>query len=98
MSIPLPVSIPQILEKIGGGVYKRIDENRELLELLRAKAPKLLEECPWIIGWIQSNDELFTAMEKLSVQLMATDQQFEKRPGFPRRWPELPVLHTGTAQ
>lgn len=77
------------MEKVGGGVYKRVDENRELLELLQAKAPKLLKECPWIVGWIKSNDEFFVALEMRSAQLNALNPQLSKRPGFPRFWPEI---------
>lgn len=77
-----------------GGVHKRVDENRELLELLHAKAPKLLNDCPWVVGWIQSNDEFFTALEGLSGPLGATNQQFSMRSGFPRPWPELPAKNT----
>lgn len=85
-----------VLEKVGGGVYKRVDENRELLELLQAKAPKLLEECPWIVDWIKSNDELFVALEIRSVQLNALNPQFSKRPEFPRSWPELSQKSTAS--
>lgn len=86
----------EILEEVGGGVYKRIDENRELLELLLITAPKVLEECPQIVGWIQSNDEVFMAMEKLSVQLSALNPRFCKRPGFYRAWPEFSSKHVGS--
>jgi hypothetical protein len=77
-----------VLEKVGGGIYKRVDENRELLELLQTKAPKLLEEYPWIVGWIKSNDDFFVALEIRSVQLHALNPQFSKRPEFPWFWPD----------
>lgn len=40
----------------GGGVYKRIDENRELLELLTEKAPDLLASHPWVVCMRSTND------------------------------------------
>ena len=51
-----------LLEQIGRGAHKRVDENRELLELLQSKVPHLLDECPWIVGWLRANDEVFVAM------------------------------------
>ena len=39
-----------LLEQIGRGAHKRVDENRELLELLQSKVPHLLDECPWIVA------------------------------------------------
>jgi hypothetical protein len=80
------VEIQNVLDRCHGGVYKRMDENRELLELLQKKAAPLLEDCPWIVGWMSSNDQFFQALEALEV---AAHPQFTKRPGFPRAWPEM---------
>lgn len=44
------------------GVYKRIDENRELLELLIREAPDLFETHGWIRGWFKSLDEYLLAL------------------------------------
>lgn len=44
-----------------GGVVKRIDENRELLELLLCVSPELLNQSPWVVGWIKANDSFFIA-------------------------------------
>lgn len=74
-----------VLEKVGGGLHKRADENRELLELLQKKSALLLEECPWVVGWLKSNDEFFDALDAIAI---ATTPQFTKSPGFPRVWPE----------
>ncbi len=49
------------LNLTSGGIYKRIDENRELLELLASKHPEVLQNSPWIVGWIRANDEYFMA-------------------------------------
>ena len=48
--------IDAVMQWHGGrlAIYKRIDENRELLEFLKRKAPQLLEECPWLVWWIAS--------------------------------------------
>ncbi|WP_461280328.1 hypothetical protein [Acidithiobacillus sp.] len=47
----------------GRGIHKRIDENRELMELLQTTAPALLRECPWVEGWIHSQDHFLVAIE-----------------------------------
>ncbi|EJT4720279.1 hypothetical protein NT241_003294 [Salmonella enterica] len=44
------------------GVYKRIDENRELLELLIQQTPQLFETHGWIRGWFKSQDEYLLAL------------------------------------
>ena len=38
------------------GIFKTVDENRELLMCLQKRAPDLLEKCPWIDGWIAGTD------------------------------------------
>ncbi|EMR0499913.1 hypothetical protein ROS72_004661 [Citrobacter freundii] len=44
------------------GVYKRIDENRQLLELLIRETPDLFETHGWIRGWFKSLDEYLLAL------------------------------------
>jgi len=85
-------NLKRILGWVGGGVYKRIDENRELLELLRREAPDLVTKHPEIIGWLQSHDNFFCELEAV---MPPEDVQFGPRqqmqgsdyPGFPRPWP-----------
>lgn len=76
-----------LLEDVGGGAHKRVDENRELLELLHSKAPHLLDECPWIVGWLRANDEVFVGMAEMATEL-GLEARFAVRAGFPRAWPE----------
>lgn len=49
--------IYEIVTKSERGIVKRIDENRELLELLLLDMPDLMREKPWIYNWIKSQDE-----------------------------------------
>lgn len=78
--------VKKILGQHQGGIYKRIDENRELLELLQSEAPELLAKQPWIVGWLQSQDEFLSDLES-AVQM--TGVQFPKRTSaFPRPWPQ----------
>lgn len=79
----------RILGWVGGGVHKRIDENRELLELLQQEASELIASKPWIISWVQSNDDFFCELEAV-VPLNEgrfLDQAKRKGSGFPRPWP-----------
>jgi hypothetical protein len=92
--------VRRILGWSGGGVHKRIDENRELLEVLRDKAPEFLEQNPWVIGWIQSNDTFFS---ELARAVPISDGHFYNltlRPDiqFPRAWPNVPARGVSTNQ
>jgi hypothetical protein len=39
-------AIQEVASRVGRGVHKRIDENREMLELLQKSAPNVLEQFP----------------------------------------------------
>lgn len=84
--------VKSILGFEGGGVYKRIDENRELLELLQRQAPDFLASHSWVEGWLAANDQFFLA---LASTVPVADGQFLgealTRPDkFPRPWPGQP--------
>ncbi|MFW5259767.1 hypothetical protein ACOANM_32150 [Pseudomonas aeruginosa] len=66
------------------GVHKRIDENRELLELLQRESPGLLQRCPWIEGWLESQDGFLSDL----ADAVGTPNRLD-RPDFrfPRPWP-----------
>jgi hypothetical protein len=59
-------AIGSVVSQVGRGVYKRIDENRELLELLKSRCPEFLEQHFWVEGWIRSQDEFLTAIADAS--------------------------------
>lgn len=73
-----------------GGVFKRIDETRELAELLAQDAPKFLAEHPWVVGWLRSTDRFLnrvaTATEPVMQNSYLFAQQNEPTP-FPRPYP-----------
>lgn len=73
------------LKKFEGGIYKRIDENRELVALLQQEAPELLRDHPEILLWLISQDNFLVAIEKINPP---EEAQFRQHPGvFPRPWP-----------
>ena len=49
-------NLRSVLTTTEAGIIKRIDENRELLELLDRYAPTVFQENPWVRGWIESQD------------------------------------------
>jgi len=74
-------AIQQVLGWNNGGVYKRIDEGRELLHLLQTKAPKWLNEYPGVKNWIKSTDEFLTCLSKATCLPSAS---YLEMTGFPR--------------
>jgi hypothetical protein len=42
-----------------GGLAKRIDENREIMQLIYAQAPELVSSHPWLESWLKANDTFF---------------------------------------
>ncbi|OFA16728.1 hypothetical protein A4U49_05990 [Acidithiobacillus ferrivorans] len=69
-------AILHVVNHLEGGVDKRIDENRELLELLNGKHPEVLTENPWIVGWLASQDRFLVALRNKD----------HRSPFFIRRW------------
>ena len=83
-------AIESVMRFSGGSVFKRIDENRELLDLLQRKAPEFLQKNSWVALWIESHDEFFTELAKAA--------QMQPPPGHePRPFP-VPVLHMNRKQ
>lgn len=79
--------VRRVLSKTSGGIYKRIDENRELLELLVKEAPELIQRYPWVVNWIKSTDDFLTSMVAVS-EMTVSDMSHCKQ--LPRSWPDLP--------
>lgn len=63
-----------------GGLLKRIDENRQILELIKDEAPDFFMSHKWIEGWLGANDSFFTQLQ----QIMSLENG---RHGYPRPWP-----------
>lgn len=88
--------ITEVKQTLGwneGGIYKRIDENRELLELLRRDAPVFMaNNHDWVESKLQSHDEFFCALlEQVPLETARfMDQAKHESPSgrrFPRPWP-----------
>lgn len=71
------------------GIWKRIDENRELLEFMQQNASKLMARCPFIEGWI-GNQDIFLVNLLQILELPGYPPGFGNR--FPRQWPGNPRI------
>lgn len=76
--------ISALIEKTEGGIYKRIDENRELAILLSQRVPEFLRENPQAIRILQSQDHF---MSELATQPIYKADRciFKPRKGLPRK-------------
>jgi hypothetical protein len=75
--------VDEVLQTSNRGIYKRIDENRELLELLQREAPELLARQPWVEGWLASQDGFLMDLAKAAGY--PSKQEFLR--DYPRPWP-----------
>lgn len=75
--------VDEVLQASHRGIYKRIDENRELLELLQNEAPELLAKRPWIVGWLESQDGFLLDIAKA----VGYPPKHEQHHDYPRPWP-----------
>jgi hypothetical protein len=75
--------ITDVLNRTEAGILKRLDENRELLELLYREAPELMKDKPWVRSWIESQDNfLIKVAEAVNVPTQGDSIHTYPRP-FP---------------
>ena len=65
------------------GIWKVIDEQRQLFECLQEYAPEVLQRCPWIEGWLARTDMFLVNLIRL-LDLPDTPPGIGR---FPRPWP-----------
>jgi hypothetical protein len=72
-----------------GGIYQRIDENRQLLDTIKRHSPELLVGNPEVAAWLLSQDEFLLSLSRL----VAPDKcKVQPRRDYPRKWPRLDML------
>lgn len=64
--------------RLEGGAGKRLDEHRELAELLRKKAPDLLQQHPWVNGWLESQDSYLDRLCQLALRRKAISEHWSR--------------------
>lgn len=79
------LSLRRILRITSGSVWKRIDENRELLCLLDLEANGFMREHPWVRGWLKRQDDFLV---DLSSTPEAQDAIEDAVVYPPRPWPD----------
>ncbi|MIE72715.1 hypothetical protein EL06_25845 [Salmonella enterica subsp. diarizonae] len=50
-------NLVKVIKQSEGGIEKRLDENRELLETIIRESPNLLKDNPCIVHWFQSTEQ-----------------------------------------
>lgn len=81
--------IREVIRTSQQGIYKRIDENRELMALLQEMAPSFLEDNFWVEGWLWAQDEFLNDLLRV---IPVEDHRVAVAAGrFPRPWPEKPI-------
>jgi len=60
--------VRRFVEKEEGGIYKRIDENRELFELLCREHPEVFQNNPWVSRWLSSQDRFLKGLAEITEQ------------------------------
>jgi len=60
--------VKRFVEKEEGGIYKRIDENRELFELLCREHPEVFQNNPWVSRWLSSQDRFLKGLAEITEQ------------------------------
>jgi hypothetical protein len=72
-----------------GGIYQRIDENRQLLDTIKRLSPELLIGNPEVAGWLLSQDEFLLSLSRL----VAPEKcKVQPRRDYPRRFPNLDLF------
>lgn len=79
------IEIQETISRTEGGLLKRIDENRELMELLERDAPELLAAKPWVRRWLESQD---TFLRKVASVAGVPSESHNPLSKFPRAIPE----------
>lgn len=47
-----------------GGIYKRLDEHREMMEFLEQRHSKFLAQYPWLRNWLNNQEVFLSVLEK----------------------------------
>lgn len=83
--------IDQILSRHHGGLLKRVDENRELLDLLNQKFPAVMNENSWVKSWLSSQDQFLNELLKHGPEEYFF--QANKFQPFPREWKDVEPIY-----
>lgn len=77
-------NIEKACETVSGGIYKRVDENREIIQTLYKHAPEFVKNNEHVIGWLSAQDEFLTEISK---NVAVKEPKFKPTNRFPRPYP-----------
>lgn len=93
-------SPPSDVERLAGPdrrrLVKRIDETRELVELLQAQAPDLLRTHPWVLLWLEDNDSFLVELAEAIGEPPLTVGSCHRSGIWLRPWPLQPLASRAT--
>lgn len=88
-------SPPSHVERLAGRncrrLIKRIDETRELVELLQVQAPDLLRTHPWVLLWLEDNDSFLVELAEAIGEPLLTSESRHRSGIWLRPWPVPPL-------
>jgi len=90
--------LEHILEHRSKGIYKRIDTNRELLELIYKEAPDFINKCHWIEGWLKDQDDFLNELAETAQTPKSHYVSFYDESTFPRPYPSEPGVTDSVSQ
>lgn len=60
------IAVQEVVEKCAGGVVKRINEQSEIVDAIKSKAPDLFDAEPGLKHWLSANDQFYKALRDAS--------------------------------
>lgn len=83
--------------RLEGGIFRRLDEHREMMGFLESHCPEYVTQYPWLRCWVEKQERFLTQLEKALPAREFDDLPIRFRPGgytyecveFPRRAPRI---------
>lgn len=76
---PIFSNLYDTVKNTEGGILKRIDENRELLDLLNIAAPDFISNHQWVVGWFKSQDDfLLKLANELRIKIPSEETNYPR--------------------
>lgn len=89
-------AVERLAGREGRRLIKRIDETRELVELLQAQTPELLNTHPWVLLWLEDTDSFLVELAEAIGEPPLSGDARHRSGIWLRPWP-VPSLPSGTS-
>jgi hypothetical protein len=77
-------AVSLVIENRLGGIHKRIDEIREITEVVKTHSPELFKDVPGLGHWLEASDEFLCALRDTAVPPESDRAWDEERNRFER--------------